>query len=406
MDQRLLVLALGMFAIGTDSFVVAGILPDVARGFDLPLSAAGLLITVYALAYGLMTPVMAALTAHWPRKRTLLAGLAVFVIGNLLTAVLSRFELAVASRAIAGLGGAIFTPAAGAAAAALVPPERRGRALAVVIAGLSGATALGSPIGTMIGTLSTWHTTMWFVAALGALAACGVATALPALPAPPPVGLRTRLAPLLDFRVAATLATTLLAACGLYVVYSYISTVFDRATAGSGFVLAALLSVWGVSATVGNLAAGSLVDRFGNRSIINLAIVVVALDFALMPWASAGLSTTVVTTIVWGVCGWGLFVGQQHRLIGMAPALAPLLLALNASATYVGASIASAAGALAMLVIEPRSTPLLGGALLLTGLLAAELAHRWIARSASRATAHAPATDEKSGFLRSRAGGT
>jgi DHA1 family inner membrane transport protein len=300
----------------------------------------------------------------------------------------------------------MFTPAASAAAAALASPERRGRALAVVMAGLSGATALGSPIGTVIGTLSAWHMTMWFVAALGALAACGVVAALPAIPAPPPLGLRARLAPLVDVRVMATLATTLLAACGLYVVYSYISTVFDRATAGDGLVLAALLSVWGVAATVGNLAAGSLIDRFGNRRIINLAIVVVALHFALMPWASANLAATVLTTVVWGFCGWGLFVGQQHRLIGIAPTLAPILLALNASATYIAASIASTAGALAMLAMEPRNLPFVGGALLLVGLLAAELAHRCIAYRASRPIAHAPAVDEASRSSRSRAPGT
>jgi predicted MFS family arabinose efflux permease len=385
-----------MFAIGTDSFVVAGILPAVARGFDVSLGAAGLLITVYALSYGLMTPVMAALTVHWPRKRTLLVSLAIFVIGNILTAVLPHFEFVVASRAIAGLGGAMFTPAASAVAAVLVSPERRGRALAVVMAGLSGATALGSPIGTVIETLSAWHMTMWFVAAVGALAACGVA-ALPAIPVPPPLELRARVAPVVDLRVLATLATTLLVACGLYVVYSYISSVFDRATAGDGLVLAALLSVWGVAATVGNLTAGSLIDRFGNRSIINLAIIVVALDFALIPWGTASLSTTVVTTIVWGFCGWGLFVGQQHRLIGIAPTLAPILLALNASATYIAASTASATGALAMLAIEPWNLPFLGGILLLTGLLAAELAHRCIARCASRPIAHAPTAGEKSG---------
>jgi DHA1 family inner membrane transport protein len=401
-DKRLLVLALGMFAIGTDSFVVAGILPDVARGLDVTLGAAGLLITAYALAYGFMTPVMAALTVHWPRKRILLVGLAVFVLGNMLTAALPPIEFVIASRAIAGLGGAMFTPAASAAAAALVSPERRGRALAVVMAGLSGATALGSPIGTLIGALGGWRMTMWFVAAVGALAAWGVAAALPAIPTPPTLGLRARLAPLADFRVVATLATTLLVACGLYVVYSYISTVFGPATGDDGLVLAALLSVWGVAATVGNLAAGSLTDRFGSRKIINLAIIIVALAFALIPRASASLSAIVVATVVWGFCGWGLFVGQQHRLIGIAPTLAPILLALNASATYIAASTASAGGALAMLAIEPHNLPFLGSALLLVGLLAAELAHWSIARNISKPIADAPATDEKFKSSRNR----
>ena len=111
----------------------------------MTVAAAGQLVTVYALVYGLLTPVMAALTAHWPRRRVLCLGLAVFIVGNVLTATPSSFALALASRAIAGLGAAIVTPAASATAAALVGPEQRGRALAVVLAGMSGATALGAP---------------------------------------------------------------------------------------------------------------------------------------------------------------------------------------------------------------------------------------------------------------------
>src|SRR6266851_535472 len=192
MENRLIVLALGTFAIGTDSFVVAGILPDVARSLGIGIGAAGQLITVYAAAYAVLTPIMAALTARWPRRRVLLCGLVVFVFGNLATALSPGLALVLASRAVAGLGAAMFTPAASASAAALVPPERRGRALAMVIAGLSAATALGAPTGTVIGTLGSWRLTMWFVAALGALAALGVAALLPRIPGPPPRGRRRR----------------------------------------------------------------------------------------------------------------------------------------------------------------------------------------------------------------------
>ena len=131
MDYRILVLALGTFAIGTDNYVVAGILPEVARSFDVSVAGAGQFVTVYSLAYGLLTPVMAALLANWRRRHVLLSGLVVFVIGNILTATQTSFDLALLSRAVAGLGGAMFTPVAGAAAAAMVAPERRWAALAM-----------------------------------------------------------------------------------------------------------------------------------------------------------------------------------------------------------------------------------------------------------------------------------
>lgn len=380
MDKRLLALALGTFAIGTDSYVVAGILPEVARSFDVSVAAAGQFVTVYALAYGASTPVMATLTARWPRRRVLLAGLAVFVAANVLTATQASFAVALLGRALAGLGGAMFTPISGATAAALVGPERRGRALAVVLAGLSGATALGAPIGTLVGHAGDWRLTLWLVAGLGVLAAGAVAAAVPAVAAPPPLGLRQRLAPLGDRSVRATLATTFALMVGVFLVYTYLSVVFDRATAGDGARLALLLSCWGVAATVGNLAAGSLVDRFGSRRVINIGIAVLALDFALMPWTGTGLAGALVALALWGVCGWGFVVAQQHRLVGIAQPLAAILLALNAAAIYLAVSAAGALGALAIHVVDAHLLPAVAAVLVLGALGGAELAHRLIGR--------------------------
>jgi predicted MFS family arabinose efflux permease len=145
MDRRLLVLALGMFALGTDSFVVAGVLPEIAGGFDVSIGAAGQMTTVYAVTFALLAPVIAALAAHIPRKQLLLAGLCVFVIANLATAVAPTFGVALATRALAGLGAAMFSPTATGSAAMIVPPERTGFALSVVIAGMTVSTALGAP---------------------------------------------------------------------------------------------------------------------------------------------------------------------------------------------------------------------------------------------------------------------
>ncbi|MGN6143730.1 MAG: MFS transporter [Mesorhizobium sp.] len=378
MDIRLLVLALGTFSIGTDSFVVAGILPDVACSFDIEVATAGQLITVYALTYALMTPVMATLTAHWQRRTVLVVGLVVFIVGNVLTAVLPTYDLILASRALAGLGGAIFTPAASAMAAALVAPEMRGRALAIVMAGLSGATALGAPIGTLVGNLGDWRLTMWFVAALGLLAMVGVRTLLPQMTPPPALRLRERLAPVADPRVAMTLLTTLFVLSGLYTVYTYISIAFERATDGDGSRLAALISIWGVAAIVGNLTAGSLTDKFGSRRIINISLVVAVLDFAFMPMVNGTFAGASVVLIIWGIAGWGILVPQQHRLIGIAPAKAPLVIALNAAAIYVGVSLSGALGAVVLHVLDPGFLGPVGAVLILAGLVTAELANRLI----------------------------
>lgn len=381
MYRSLVVLAAGMFAIGTDSFVIAGILPDAADSLGVPVGTAGWLLTAYALTYAVLGPVMAALTARWPRRTLFLAGFAIFTAGNLVTAFVPVFGVALASRALAGLGGAMVTPAAVAAAAALAPPERRGRAIATVMTGLSAATALGAPIGTAIGSLTgNWRATMLFVSALGILAAVGIALLLPAIPTPPAVPLRTRVAPLADHRIGLTLLTTLLVYTGLYTVYSFIGESLDRATGGSGTTLAALLFVWGLAATVGTLASGGLIDRFGGRRIINISITVAAIDFALLPWTSAHLLSTIAALLVWGVCGWGLLAPQTHRLITAMPTAAPLLTGLASAMVYIGVSAAPLVGQAGMAWFGAHWLGAVGAVFIGLGLVAAEAAHAVIRR--------------------------
>jgi multidrug resistance protein len=387
--SRLLVLACGMFAIGTGSFVVAGVLAQVSASLHVSVAVAGQMVTLNALSFALLSPVIAATTAHWPRKRLLLAGLAIFVLGNVATALSPNIEVVLASRLLAGLGAAMFSPTATAAGASLVQPEQRGRALALVVAGLSSATALGAPLGTFIGDWLGWRATMWFVAVVGTLAGVGVAWRLADVPTPLAVSLARRLAPLRDARVLLTLLTTWLAFSGLYIVYTYIGSSFDRVTSGNPRVLAELLLLWGLAATVGNLAAGRLTDRFGGRVLINAAIAVLAVDFALLPWASARLATAALAIVVWGLCGWGLLVPQQHRLISITPSAASLLLGLNSAAIYAGVSMSGLLGAAAITWFDRHALGLVGAMFIAVALVVAEWAQQRIARP-GRSAASAP----------------
>jgi DHA1 family inner membrane transport protein len=391
MDRRLIVLAAGMFAVGTDSFVVAGILPQVAATLGVSIPLAGQMVTLYAISYALLSPTIAALLAHWPRKRLLLAGVGVFVFGNAVTALAPSIGWVLASRVIAGLGAAMYSPTATATGASLVPPERRASALAIVIAGLSSATALGAPLGTLIAGLGDWRATMWFVSIVGSLAGLGVWALLPAIPALPAATLRQRLAPLKDPRIALVLLTTLAAYAGAFSVYTYIGVIFDRVTGGSPSVLAGLLLIWGVAATVGNLAAGRMTDRLGSRNIIFGALLLAAVNFALTPWSSAQLWSAVLAIVVWALCGWGLLVPQQHRLIGLEPTAAPLLMGLNSAALYLGVSSAGVLGAAGIALLERHSVGLLAAILVMLAFGIAVMADRLIRSSAAREASVAPA---------------
>lgn len=380
MDRRLLILALGMFAMGTDNFVVAGILPGVAASLHTSVGAAGLMVTFYALTYAIAAPVMAAVAGSWPRKPLLVGALSVFVVGNAISAMATDLHWVLFARALAGFGAALFSPTALGVASALASPEKRGRALATVTAGLTGATALGSPIGTFIGGFGTWRTTLWFVTLLGLVAMIGVWTMLPSVAQPQPIKLRDRLAPVRDTRVALTLLTSLFAFGGFLMVYTYAGVVLNRVTHGDERMLAGLFLVWGVAATVGNLLAGRLVDKFASRHIINAMLCIAAINFCALPWTSAHVASAAIALIVWGLCGWGLIVPQQHRLVQVSPQVAPLLLALNNTATYIGLACSGVLGGIVLQSTGGRYLSVVAAALIALALILAEAAYRRIER--------------------------
>ncbi|MFF3075166.1 MFS transporter [Kitasatospora sp. NPDC057936] len=365
MPVRLLLLALGTFAVGTDSMVVAGILGPVAADLGVSVPAAGQLVTVFALGYALLAPVLAALTARWPRRRLLLAALAVFTAANALSALAPTFGALLATRVLAAAGAALYTPAANAVATALVAPERRGRALATVLGGMTVATALGVPVGTWVGR-GDWRLTMWLVAALGLAALAGLALLLRTLPAPgAPAGLAARLAPLGRPRVLGAAATTLVFFLAFQSVYIYLATALSGATGGDAGRLSTVLAVTGAASVAGSWLGGRLVDRVGVRRVLLTGSLVAAGSFAALPWLGRSMAGALVYAVVTPLAGWAVSVALPHRMASLDPGGAPLLISLNSSALYLGTAAGGVAGSWAIGVLGGRFFPLAAAVLAL-----------------------------------------
>ncbi|MFD9034526.1 MFS transporter [Streptomyces sp. NPDC059567] len=345
MLKRLLPLALATFAVGTDGYVIAGLLPSIAADLAVSTPAAGQLVTVFALTLALSAPVMGALTSGLDRRSALLIALGVFVIGNVVTALGASYEVVMAARIVTALGAGIITSAASSTAAAIAPPERRGRALAFVLGGLTLATALGLPLGTLIGR-TDWHITLWAVAGIGLLAIVGVTVGLPTVTLPA-ASLPDRLRPLKQGRVLALLAVTSLAFLGAYTLYTCIAPALSDATGGNESLLTWILLAWGVGTLAGNITAGRLIDRYDSARVLTGFLALATLALALTPLATRAFVPTLVWAAVWGMSVGVIVVPQQHRLISLSPAAAPVLLGLNSSALYLGVALGGGFGGLA-----------------------------------------------------------
>ncbi|WP_073809650.1 MFS transporter [Kitasatospora sp. CB01950] len=365
MPVRLLLLALGTFAVGTDSMVVAGILGPVSADLGVSVPAAGQLVTVFALGYALLAPVLATLTARWPRRRLLLTALVVFSAANALSALAPTYGLLLATRVLAAAGAALYTPTANAVATTLVAPERRGRALATVLGGMTVATALGVPVGTWVGR-ADWRLTMWLVTALGLAALAGLALLLRDLPTPVAAPtLRSRLAPLARPRVLGAAATTLVFFLAFQSVYIYLATAVSGATRGDGGRLSVILLTVGLMSVAGSWLGGRLVDRLGVRRVLLAGSAAAAGAFAALPWLGRSMPGALGYALVVPLAGWAVSVALPHRLASIDPASAPLLISLNSSALYLGTAAGGVAGSAAIGLLGGRWFPLAAAALAL-----------------------------------------
>lgn len=343
--MRLLILALGTFAIGTEAFVIAGVLPGIATDLGVSVAVAGQLVTLFALAYAVAAPVMATLTAAVPRRALLVTAMAVFTAANVCAALAPGYVWLALARVLAALSAAVYTPAAGAVAAMTAAPAQRGRALATVTGGLSVAVVIGVPVGTWIGSVFGWRMTFIFVAALAAVAVTGIAATLPATQTPAFVPFRERVALLGHGAVLAALAMTTCWITGNYVLYTYIAPVL-RITAGvTERELSVLLLVFGAFGVVGTLLGGLGADRLGvTRTSVPALLIAGGVLLVLPVLATTPLRATLLMG-VWGL-GWAFVTAQQHRLVSLAPSTPAVILSFNGSALYLGIGLGAAIGGL------------------------------------------------------------
>jgi predicted MFS family arabinose efflux permease len=341
MRSMLYPLAVGNFSVGTGMFVIAGVLPAISLDLGVSAAAAGQLVTVFALAYAILSPVLAALTARVPRKRLMIVALALFILGNTLSVLAPTYPLLLATRVLAAAGAALFTPTASAVAAELAAPEQRGRALALVIGGLSMASALGVPLGTWLGGEYGWRVTIWLVVGLAVVGAVGVLAGVPELRIQSSARLRDRFAPLADRGVLAVLTTQLLVFAGGFTAYTYIASLMD-------LPLAAVLWAWGVGGIVGNQLSGRLTDRYGPRRMVFLGIVLATAFIGLIPVANLALPIALVWAFLWGALGWLIAPAQQYRMLAALPGNVPVGLGLLSSAQYAGMFVAALGGGVAL----------------------------------------------------------
>jgi DHA1 family inner membrane transport protein len=348
--KKLFLLALGAFAIGTEGYALAGLLPRVAADLDVTVPVAGQLITAFSLAFALGSPLLAVFTGHLERKRVLLGSMAAFALFNVVAALSQTYATLFIARIGLALSAAAFMPAASAYAVAVSPVARRGRALAIIYAGLTVATLVGVPIGVLVGQQFGWRSIFILAGGLSLATFAGLAAFLAPSRSRGSATLTERIAVARRPEVLGVLTVTVLFMTGAFSIYTYIASFLEQSTGLTGFPVAAALFVFGAGATVGNLASGAIADRIGAPRVIAFALLSLTVLFSTLSFAAKTLPPDLARWVIlpaiglWGLVGFSIPSAQQMRLVSIDPRLASITLSLNASAGYLGVSLGAMLG--------------------------------------------------------------
>lgn len=363
--SRLVLLAVGTFVLGVDSFVLAGLLPTVAHDLHVTVAQAGQLTTSFAIAYAIGSPLIATATGRLDRRVVLGGGMVIFLIGMVGQALGPSYEVVLAGRILSALGAAAFQANAYAVVGVLSPPERRARSLAMVGAGSSLATVVGVPVGVLVGQQIGWRASLWLITAVAAVAAI-LCLALPAVRLPV-ASLRDRLRVLSAPTMLLLLCGTAVQLVPQYAVIGYIAPILGEQEQTAASVVVALV-VFGVALFTGNRLVGRLADRWGGLRVITIGLAISVVALVLLWAVRLSIVPAVLALALLGLIGSFLVTPQQTRVFAASGTAATVALGLNGSMIYLGSGVGAALGGGVISLAGPGLVPLVAAAAALIAL--------------------------------------
>ncbi|MGK5638845.1 MFS transporter [Streptomyces sp. URMC 126] len=361
------VLALGIFAMVTSEFVVAGLMPQLAEGLDATVPEVGYLITAYAAAMALGGPFLTVALMRMCQKSALYVLFAVFLAGNVLAATASDYAVMLVARIVTGVASQAFFGVGVSLAAQLAAPEARGRALGTVMNGLMLGTLLGLPLATLIGEHLGWRAAFWSISLLTALAALCTAVGVPRPGrAEGGVGFRQELDTFRNPRLWLVMTTSALVIGATFAAFSYFNPLLTEVTGFGTGTVPLLLVAYGAAGVVGN----SVVARLADRHTLPVLFTGLALNMLFL----IGLALLAHLAVPAVVCMMGIglvgvtmnpaMITRVHRTANARP----LVNTIHSSFITFGIIIGSSVGGLAVSGFGLRGPLWLGAVLALLGL--------------------------------------
>ncbi|WP_339177628.1 MFS transporter [Bacillus sp. FSL R5-0560] len=344
----LLALAISAFAIGTTEFISIGLLPLISDDLHIPVTTAGLTVSLYALGVTFGAPILTSLTSSMSRKTLLLWIMIIFIAGNTMAASASSIGVLLAARVISAFSHGVFMSIGSTIAADLVPENKRASAISIMFTGLTVATVTGVPFGTFIGQQLGWRFAFMVIIAVGIIAVIANGILVPSnLRKGTKTTMRDQFKLVTNGRLLLLFVITALGYGGTFVVFTYLSPLLQEVTGFKAGTVAIILLVYGVAIAIGNMIGGKLSNRNPIGALFYMFIIQALVLFTLTftaPYKIAGL----ITILFMGLLAFMNVPGLQVYVVMLAerfvPSAVDVASAINIAAFNAGIALGSFLG--------------------------------------------------------------
>ncbi|MGG3693738.1 MFS transporter [Heyndrickxia ginsengihumi] len=341
-------LTLISFFVGTSQFGIVGMLDKIAHSVGVSIPTAGQLVTAFALANAIGTPIFMIAIAKMKQRKQLLLALTIILIGLISTIALPGFGLLMAARVILGIGTGMFIVTAYDIVAKLAPPGKQGGAMANISMGFSSSLVFGVPIGRIIAASYDWKTIFWIIGVFCLLALFAVSRTIPELESGGVISLGERLAILKNPQLAVTLCVTLFVFIGFSIIDTYI-TPYLTAVIPPNIEISFILFAMGISSVIGSKTGGLFADRIGAfRTLIGSMFIQVFAMVLLSLGGSGWVVVTVILLMLWEIACWTFGAVQNFNLVSLTPGASGIVLSLNSSFVQLGFATGAGIGGIAV----------------------------------------------------------
>ena len=336
-------LALGAFGLGTTEFFPMGLLPTIADGVQVSIPAAGLLISAYAVGVMFGAPLVTLYMTRFSHKASLIALMAVFFAGNLLSAIAVDYTTLLISRVVTSMSHGAFFGIGALVAMKLAPVGKQGSAVASMFLGLTIANIIGVPIATWLGQSIHWRTAFAATSALGLVAMIGLLRTLPHMEKPKRPNVKSELQAILQPAALRTFLTTVLCAGSMFTLYTYITPILQTLANVVDANIAYLLMTAGIGFTIGNYVSGKLADKSPDLSL-TVSLVGQVIILAAFSFVTVNLMTAAITIFLWGVVNFMIGPPLQMKVMTIADKAPGLASSINIGAFNLGNALGAALG--------------------------------------------------------------